>query len=147
MKSLLFLGTVLCIALAALIACQVLPPATQSPVASQSPIASPIPGWVTDFYNRMATPASHLYEITEIDSGKTFTYTLTGRFSVILDSNKYPRENFEYEPPDIVGAVSSIYPVPAPLYVMRYETVKLGTGTIRNGRFAVTINVVTIKMP
>lgn len=147
MKNLLFLGALLCIALATLIACQVLPPATQSPVASQSPIASPVPDWVTDFYNRMATPASHLYEITEIDSGRIFTYTLTERFSVILDSNKYPRENFKYEPPGIVGAVSNIYPVPDPLYMMRYETVKPGTGTIRNGKFAVTINVVTSKAP
>ncbi len=37
------------------------------------------------------------------DNGKTFTYTVTSRFSVMLDGNKYPRDSLSVVPTGIVG--------------------------------------------
>jgi hypothetical protein len=88
-----------------------------------------------------AGPQARLYEITEKDNGKTFTYAPTTRFSVILDQNKYPQENLTIEPKGLLGAISNIPAVSPPFYVARFEGLQTGTCTIRNGSFVVTIKI------
>jgi hypothetical protein len=83
-------------------------------------------------------------EITEADNGKTFTYTVTSRFSVILDGNKYSPDSLSVVPTGIVGYVSNIPDVDPPLWVVRYEGVSPGTCSIRNGDFAVTVRIVLL---
>jgi hypothetical protein len=85
---------------------------------------------------------STTYEITEADNGKTFTYTVTSRFSVILDGKKYPPADHSVAPTDIIGYISNVPSVDPPLQAVRYEGVNPGTCTIRNGDFAVTVIIV-----
>lgn len=87
---------------------------------------------------------STTYEINEADNGKTFTYTVTSRFSVMLDGNKHSRDSLSVVPMGIVGYVSNVPDVNPPLWVVRYEGVSSGTCTIRNGDFAVTVRIVTL---
>ena len=109
-----------------------------------SPIATPVIT-PTQTKNSVITPTAgpqaRLYEITEKDNGKTFTYAPKTRFSVILDQNKYPQENLTIEPKGLLGALSNIPAVSPPFYVARFEGLQTGTCTIRNGSFVVTIKI------
>jgi hypothetical protein len=81
-------------------------------------------------------------EIRAQDSGKTFTYTVTTRFTVILDQNQYPKSDLSCQPQGIIGSVSNIPEVQPPLYAARYEAVQPGTCTLKDGNFEVTIHVI-----
>lgn len=83
-------------------------------------------------------------EIIASDSGKTVDVVITGRVSVILDEQEYPRANLveECRPQGVLGEVSNLPVVPPNFYVVRYEGVQPGQCTIRNGSFEVTIRVV-----
>lgn len=80
------------------------------------------------------------YEITANDNGKKMTYSVTTRFSVILDPRIYPESSFSVSPEGVLGAISNIPVVPAPFYVKRFEVVATGTAIISDKDFTVTIN-------
>lgn len=122
---------------AALAACQSAPAATPSPSSTPSLEATPIPTATTPAYSQQ-------YEIREQDSGKTFVYSITSRFSVILSQDKYPKENLKVgcDHEDVIGSISNIPSVQPPLYAVRYEGVTPGTCTITDGSFHVTVEIV-----
>ena len=113
-------------------ACQTGPTATPVPPAGPTPTATVV--------------ESQQYEITEKDSGKTFTYSVTSRFSIILDKNKYPKDNFRVscDGDTVIGSISNIPSVAPPLYAVRYEGVAPGKCVIANGSFLVTIVIVDL---
>jgi hypothetical protein len=86
-------------------------------------------------------PVENQYAITAADNGKTFSYPLTSRFSVFLDSTLYPQKNLTCSPQGIVGSISNIAPAPSPnLYSVRFETVATGTCILQDGAFSATID-------
>ena len=82
------------------------------------------------------------YEIRREDSGRTFVYSVTTRFTLVLDSARYPRAELRVEPDSIVGSVSSEPAVAPPFYAARYEAVRAGTCRLLDRDFQVTIHVV-----
>jgi hypothetical protein len=82
---------------------------------------------------------TQVYEITESDNGKTFTYTLTSRFTVVLDNAKHPLSQLKCEPDAIYGYVSNGSSGDASKYPIRYEITRTGKCQMRNGDFQVTI--------
>lgn len=86
------------------------------------------------------------YEFTENDSGKSLTYTVTSRFGMELDIQKYPKQNTRVvcTPPGAIGSISNIPSVVPPLYAVRYQAVKPGTCTITNGSFILKVKVINL---
>ena len=84
-------------------------------------------------------------EITAADNGGTFTITITSRISIILNKQDYPQANLliQCQPTDALGGISNIPSVPDQYYVVRYEGVKPGVCTLRNGSFEVTVDIVS----
>jgi len=84
------------------------------------------------------------YEFMEQDSGRSVTYTITARFEIILNAQKYPRKNVEVSchPQDTLGSVSNLPSVTPPLYAVRYEGVEPGTCIITNGNFRLRVMIV-----
>jgi hypothetical protein len=84
------------------------------------------------------------YEFTEQDSGRSITYTITSRFEIILNSQKYPRKNVEVscQPKDTLGSVSNLPSVAPPFFAVRYEGVESGTCIITNGKFRLLVMIV-----
>lgn len=105
-------------------------PATPAPTSSE---IYPTLAW---------TPSSS--DIVPSNSGSSYKYWITSRFMIVLNEVDFPQANLVVDcvPPDILGRVSNIPPVPSGYYVLRYEGTALGTCTIRNGDFVVTINIV-----
>ena len=111
-----------------------------TPAVSSTPTAVPNTPTVS---NTPAGPQpTQQFVITENDNGKTFTYTVTSRFTVELDQNRYPKENLSCEPAGIIGSISNIPAVEPPLFAARFEAVKPGTCTLRDDGFEVSIRVV-----
>jgi hypothetical protein len=83
-------------------------------------------------------------EIVASDSGKSFDFWLTSRFSIVLKVSDYPAANLELtcNPEIVLGRISNVESVPPDNYVIRYEASGLGQCTIQNGQFEVTINVI-----
>ena len=81
------------------------------------------------------------FSLTANDSGKTFTYTITSRFSVFLDEAHYPLAALRCSPDGIVGSISNIGVPPQGLWVARFEAVAPGSCVLRDKDFAVTIVV------
>ena len=79
------------------------------------------------------------YEIRATDNGRIFEYPITSRVSVILDENKYPKNNLSCSPEGLLGSISNIPSVMAPLYVVRYEILTTGQCLLRDGDFSVVI--------
>lgn len=73
---------------------------------------------------------SQIYTITEADNGKVFTYTITTRFTLALDSVKYPSSKTICVPEMIFGAIAG---------TSSYEIYKTGKCQLQNGDFQVTI--------
>ena len=82
-------------------------------------------------------------EIVASDSGKTFNFVLTSRFSIVLKEVDFSAANLKLNcVPDIVlGRISNVEPVPPDYYVIRYEGSGLGQCIIENGSFEVTIHI------
>ncbi len=78
------------------------------------------------------------------DSGKRFIYTVTSRFSLILDSTKYPPGELTIAPAGVIGEISNIPSVELPLRAFRYEGVSPGQCTIRDRDFVVKIDIVPL---
>ena len=87
---------------------------------------------------------STAYDMTEADNGKTFTYTVTSRFPVILDGKKYPPTDFSVVPAEIIGYVSNVPETNPSLQAVRCEGVNPGVCAIRNGDFVVTVRIVPL---
>ena len=103
-----------------------------SPVAQ--PTATPMP----------TSGLTQQYEFTDRDSGKTVTYTITSRFQIILNPQKYPQKQVRVActPIGTLGTVTNLPSVAPPLYVVRYEGIQPGTCTIKNGSFLLTVIIV-----
>lgn len=89
-----------------------------------------------------AGPITDQYTITAQDNGKTFSYVMTSRFTLILDKTAYPPEKITWSPDIVLGRISD---VPAPENpndaLTRIEAVQPGTAVIRDNDFSVTIVV------
>jgi len=94
----------------------------------------------TDIYNALWGPESP-EAITIWDNSRTFSYSLTSRFTLKLDGGTYPQQNLKVLPAGIIGSVSNVPAANPSLYAARYEAVATGTCTIKNGDFSVNINV------
>ena len=103
-----------------------------SPVAQ--PTATPMP----------TSGLTQQYEFTDRDSGKTVTYTITSRFQIILNPQKYPQKQVRVActPVGTLGSVTNLPSVAPPLYVVRYQGIQPGTCTIKNGSFLLTVIIV-----
>lgn len=84
------------------------------------------------------TPGECPLELRESDSGRTFTYGVTSRFSIVLDGTTDPHEHLTCVPEGVVGVVSNIS-FESPLYAARFEGLVPGTCTLQNDHFAATI--------
>jgi hypothetical protein len=97
--------------------------------------------------DRSPTPQlTQQYEFTEQDSGRTVTYTITSRFGITLNSQKYPKNNIQVscQPQDTIGSISNIPSVAPPLYAVRYQGVIAGLCTIRNGTFFLMVRIIDV---
>ena len=116
--------------------------------------------WTTAAFNRLLAntigipsllPAppqlTQQYEFTEQDSGRTVIYTVTSRFGISLNQQKYPKKNMQISctPPGTLGSVSNLPYVAPPLYAVRYEAVQPGLCTIKNGTFLLTVRIISLN--
>jgi hypothetical protein len=83
-------------------------------------------------------------EIVASDSGKTFDFVLTSRFSIVLKEADFPAANLELNcfPQDVLGKISNVESVPPDYYVVRFEGTEIGQCNIQNGPFEVTIEII-----
>jgi hypothetical protein len=104
----------------------------KQPSPSVSTTSSSLPAYLTQFM--------------EQDSGRTVTYTVTSRFGITLNSQKYPEKNVQVSctPPRTIESVSNLPSVPPPLYAVRYEGVQPGLCTIKNGTFLLTVRIIPL---
>ena len=106
----------------------------------------PATSFPTELYPTMDwagwTPSPDM--IVASDSGKTFDFVLTSRFSIILKEADYPAANLKLNcVPDVVlGRIYNVEGVPPEYYEIRYEGSGFGQCTIQNGPFEVTINII-----
>lgn len=77
--------------------------------------------------------------IHEDDSGKTFTYNRTTRFTLYLDQQRNPHEHLQCTPEGIVGTVSKAPYVEPPLYAVPLEGVAPGNCILSSDHFSATI--------
>jgi len=77
----------------------------------------------------------------ESDSGKTFRYSVTTRFTLLLDAAKNPQAHLQCLPEGIIGSISNAPAVAPPLYAARYEAVAAGTCILTNDNFSAKIVV------
>jgi len=80
--------------------------------------------------------------ITLKSKGQTFTFTVTTRFSVFLDDEKYPIKALTCEPAWVMGYISNGSFRGPDRYPIEYEATTPGECTLRDGDFAVKIVVV-----
>ncbi len=87
------------------------------------------------------------FELTASSTGSAFVYRLTSRFTVILDGDLYPKAELSCTPEGILGAISNIPAVQAPLYAVRYDGIAPGTCTLRDRDFFAQITIVDPTVP
>lgn len=87
------------------------------------------------------------YDFTEQDSGRTVTYTVTSRFEITLNQQKYPKDNLRVScsRAGTLGAISNLPSETPPLYAVRYEGVQAGRCTIQNGTFLLTVKIIALS--
>ncbi len=89
-----------------------------------------------------AGPITGQYTISAQDNGKTFSYVMTSRFTVILDKNAYPPEKLIWSPDIVLGRISDTSAPENPADALtRIEAVQPGTAVIKDNDFSVTIVV------
>jgi len=86
-----------------------------------------------------APPITGDYDITAADTGKSFEYPETSRFTVYLDQTKYKVDNLACSPDGIIGSISNVPAVAYPLVAKRFEVLASGTCTLTDGDFSVRI--------
>jgi hypothetical protein len=115
------------------------PISTQGTTPQRSPTSSSI---------SLSTPSTpqltEQYEFTEHDSGRMVIYTVTSRFGMSFNQQKYPKKNIRLActPAGTLGSVSNLPSVMPPLYAVRYEAVQPGLCTIKNGTFLLTVRII-----
>jgi len=75
------------------------------------------------------------------DSGRTFTYRVTDRFSVSLDRMRYPVRALTLTPKGIVGLISNGSINGPDNYPVMFEAVQPGECLLENGDFRVRVVV------
>ena len=85
-----------------------------------------------------STPESQT-PITWVDSGHTFIYGLTSRFTVELDSTSHMPSRLACTPSGVIGGISNAPSVASPLFAKRFEVVKEGTCKLADGDFSIEI--------
>jgi hypothetical protein len=75
------------------------------------------------------------------DNGNTFTYSLSERFFVFLDDEKYPRSELVCEPKPVIGYISNGDFRGPDLYPIYYEASEIGSCTLKDRDFAIKIVV------
>ncbi len=119
-----------------------------NPIGQQHKLSQQAP---TPSGNLSSTPSpSYLtqqYQFTAQDSGRTVTYTITSRFGIILNGQKYPKSKIQLSclPSGMLGDVSNIPSVAPPLYAVRYEGVRSGVCVVKNGTFHLTVIIVPLS--
>jgi hypothetical protein len=102
-------------------------------------------GGLVAAYTRYSLPdqSAQQLTITEWDSGKTFTYRPTVRFTIVLDHQRYPREHLAIacDPVGTIGGISNLPATKPPLYALRFAGNHPGTCVVRDDDFAVTIKI------
>ncbi len=81
-------------------------------------------------------------DITLARNGQTFTYTITSRFFVFLDDEKYPIRDLTCDPEWVMGYVSNGSFRGPDLYPIYYEATIPGKCTLKDKDFAVSVVVV-----
>jgi len=106
--------------------------------------------WIVTALHRPleASPACALgdcpFELTASSSGSAYTYPLTSRFFVVLDSTQYSPDQLSCAPAGILGGISDQPPVIAPLFADTFEGVATGTCMLRDGDFFAQITIVDL---
>lgn len=80
-------------------------------------------------------------ELHQTDSGGTFTYRVTSRFTVVLERGVNPPAHLRCTPEGIIGSISNVPSVAEPYYAARFEAVAPGTCDLRDDGFSATIIV------
>jgi len=73
------------------------------------------------------------------DSGKTFVYGVTTRFSVFLDEANNPKAHLVCTPSGVIGGISNTPPATPPTYAATFEGVAPGTCMLADDNFSATI--------
>jgi hypothetical protein len=73
------------------------------------------------------------------------TYTVTSRFGINLNQQRYPKKNIQISctPPGTLGSISNLPSIVPPLYAVRYEAVQPGLCTIKNGTFLLRVRIIS----
>ena len=120
-------------------------PTTLGNHLSATPTPQRTPTTLANHLSPTPTPQlTQQYDFTEQASGRTITYTVTSRFEIILNQQRYSKKNVQVSctPPGTLGSVSNLPSVTPPLYVIRYEGVQPGLCTIKNGTFLLTVRII-----
>ncbi|MEJ2601190.1 MAG: hypothetical protein P8Z00_22860 [Anaerolineales bacterium] len=112
-------------------------------VASQTALAEENAAYLQETIKDMKRLGAIMLE----DNGRTYTYTLTNRFFVFLDDEKYPVDGMKCEPKPVIGSVTSGSFRGRGLYPIYYDASIVGSCTLKNHDFAVKIVVVDIPTP
>lgn len=78
-------------------------------------------------------------DIEETDSGKTFSFRETERFSVYLDAQRFPLGNMDTSNCKFFGYISNLSTNGPDNYPIGYEITGQGSCVLRNGAFHVKI--------
>jgi hypothetical protein len=78
-------------------------------------------------------------ELRDSDSGKTFIYSPTMRFTVFFNERLNPEANLRCSPDGVIGRISNTPPAAPPLYAATFEGVAPGTCTLLDDVFSATI--------
>ena len=116
-----------------------------NPASTQGTTPQRTPTTLANHLSPTPTPQlTQQYDFTEQASGRTITYTVTSRFEIILNQQRYSKKNVQVSctPPGTLGSVSNLPSVTPPLYVIRYEGVQPGLCTIKNGTFLLTVRII-----
>ncbi len=94
----------------------------------------------------LTPPQTQKYEFTAQDSGMSVTYVVTSRFGITFNPQKYPKQHLQITctPPDTIGSVSNLPSVKPPLYAVRYQAVRPGKCTIKNGNFMLKVTIIPL---
>ncbi len=89
--------------------------------------------------------ASSSIRLSIKDNGSAFTYSVAGYFSVFLNSDSYPKGKFTCTPDNVIKEVAGttgIYDIETGLYGVSFQGAQVGTCTLTNNDFSVTITIV-----
>jgi hypothetical protein len=79
------------------------------------------------------------FDIGFSDNGKSFSFNITSRFSIILDDTLYPVNELSCTPERIIGQISDGSVRGPGLYPVMFEGVKSGSCTLSDRDFQVEI--------